>query len=279
MSSNHASAIARPTAACAVAASLLSLLLATTPASAADVPGVGTPAAITREPLRSPDDRWVVQGATGFICDQMSIVSNVSYDAGNGNAMSGAAAFGVTVDAQLADDCDLPSTLDITNVCGAFLTLTGAFPASGLWVQVYPDVGGMPRQSAEYDVVVSPAQVTGAAFTDPVFGLEGLFLCGTLPTGELVLTAGRWWFDIQPVDTTASGDAYYQVRDFQYVVREEAHAKDGAAEHGTAFGGPYPGAYGTSSWASFGSLGLETGDAAFAVLALVPVDLQSFTIE
>lgn len=240
---------------------------------------IGTPAAITREPRRGSDSGWVMLGPSVDICNLMGMLTNQTYDAGNGNAISGMAAFGEIRDLQLVDDCFLGSAYDIDRVCAGFLTQSGTLPQTGLWVQVYPDAGGVPAANASDDLLILPANLTGTPFTDTVFGLQGLVLCGHLQPSSLVLPAGVWWFDIQPVDTSANGDWFYHARDQAFLNGGDAHGRDGAAAHGTAFGGPYPGGYGTSTWTSMQALGFGAGDAAFSVSATLPVELPSFTIE
>lgn len=248
-------------------------------ALAADRDEVGTPASVTRSPLRPPAEGWSVRsGRLPMLCDQMGMVASGSYDAAQGNGLSGMMIWGDVLDLQVVDDCTLGATYSITEVCGGFLTFTGAAPATGLWVQVY-DGAGAPSSTALYDHVVLPPNITATPFNDAVFGLVGVVLCGSMLPGDLAVDPGVRWFDVQPVDTTSNGDWYYLVRDLQSLSGTDSFGKDGAVEHGTAFGGPHTGGFGTSTFMSMGSLGYGAGDSAFLLSGDVPVELQQFAVD
>ncbi len=253
------------------------------------------PAAFTPSPLRAVDPGPNVPshvvlppgpgGPTGLdccglitICDQMTMAEEGTYDAGNGNAIAGQEPFDEIFDLQTADDCVVPAEgCWVYEVCQASVTYQGATPATAVWVQVYADAGGAPAATASFTEVAPPGTYTVTPFEDTVFGLEGVAICATFLS--IKLPPGTWWFDIQPVDTTAGGDWYYIVRDTGGVSGGDTHGKDGGAEHGSAFGGPYPGGYETSTWTPMGALGRGAGDSAMSVSCLIPVELQTFDVE
>lgn len=194
------------------------------------------------------------QGGDTVFCDNTAMIAGGTYTEGNGNAIAGQVPFLGIFDLQTADDCVLTSPAVITRVCGGFLTFAGTPPATGVWVQVYADVGGAPANVASFNQTATGADVTSTPFIDTVFLLQGQYICADLTAFTFSVPAGTWWFDIQPIDITAGGDWFYQVRDtVAPVTGGEAHAKDGATEHGGAFGGPYPGGHGSPTWFPFSS--------------------------
>lgn len=210
------------------------------------------------------------------------MVTNATYSGGNGNAMSGlGAGFGAIYDLQMADDCTGPlqtGTYVINQVCAASLTFLGVAPATAVWVQVYADAGGVPANTVAFQEIVPPGSFTSTPFTDTVFGFQGQTICATITS--ITLPAGTWWFNIQPIDTTAGGDWFYQVRDANPPVGADIAVKDGQPEHGTAFGGPHNVGYGFGTWTSSGAAGFGAGNAAFSVNGtLIPVEIDSFEIE
>lgn len=237
---------------CLVAASAA---LAVQPAHVGGTPGLGGP---TGALVPAPQPGSVV------VCDQMAMVRGGTYTTGNGNAIGGSGVFGGTSDLQIADDCVHGLELEITQVCQGSLTFFGAPPANGLWVQVYADVAGSPANTASFEQVTTAVTVT--PFTDTVFGLLGEVLCADLAPG-FVMPAGTWWWNIQPVSVAGGDDWYYQVRRTNVPpTGGDSHGKGGATEHGGAFGGPYPGGYGTDVWLPMTSLGFLPGDAAFSIM-------------
>lgn len=197
------------------------------------------------------------------VCDQMAMVTAGTYTTGNGNAMAGAGIFSQTLDLQMVDDCVHAAELEIIQVCQASITFVGQPPANGLWVQVYADTGGAPANAASFDQVIT--SVTSTPFVDSVLGFAGLVICADLAPG-FVIPAGTWWWDIQPVSLRAGGDWYYQLRRTSIPpTGGDSFLKDGATEHGSAFGGPFPGGYGITTWQPVTALGYAAGDAAFLV--------------
>lgn len=230
------------------------------PGSAGPPRGSGDAVAVTLPPVR---------GGAVVACDQMAMIPEGTYDHGNGNAIGGAGVFSAVSDLQLADDCALATSLEITQVCQASVAFTGLTPAEGLWVQVYADApGGVAANSASYAVVAT--DVTATPFVDKEFGLSGLILCADLPAG-FVVPAGTWWWSLQPVSVGPGGDWYYQARRTGVAPHGgDTLMRDGAEEHGTAFGGPYAGFWGTSSWVTAKVLGYGAGDAAFRIAGVPP---------
>lgn len=229
-------------------------------------------AALDRKPT-SPGEARGPGGPTGLRlaaargsvvpCDQMGMVANATYNAANGNAIGGAGVLTRIEDLQVADDCALDQPLEITEICQASLTFGGQVPANGLWLQVYADNGGSPAESASFTTVIPTVSVT--PFTDNLFFLAGVVLCGA-PAPGFVIPAGTWWLNAQPVSIDPTGDWYYQVRLVASSPNGgDSYLRDAASEHGTSFGGPYPGAYGVNTWTSAFALGFGRGDAAFRI--------------
>lgn len=247
----------------------IALVLVTAPAGFGAVPthvdapaGAGGP---TGAVLPTPTEGSVI------ICDQMGMVTAGTYTAGNGDAIGGGGPFGEVADLQLADDCTLAEDLQITQACIGTVTFLGAPPAQGLWIQVYADMGGVPANTASFDQVVPLADVTSTPFVDMVFGLLGQVLCADVAPG-LILPAGTWFFNIQPVSTGPAGDWYFHLRTANGApVGADSFGKDGGTEHGTDFGGPYPGGYGTATWLSMAALGFGAGDSAMSLMGEPPI--------
>lgn len=69
-------------------------------------------------------------------------------------------------------------------------------------------------------------------FVDTVFGrFYGMRVTVDLSAADIVLPRGVWWVNAQPMDLTLSGDAFYQVWDYETRFGGDVHIKDGALEH------------------------------------------------
>lgn len=244
----------RAGAALATILSSAALAAPPTPMRVGPAVGAGGPTGATLPPAGP--------GST-VVCDQMSMVKDGTFTDANGNAIAGLGVFGLTYDLQLADDCVHTATLEITQVCQASVTFFG-LPPTDLWVQVYADAGGTPANTATFEETATDVTVT--PFVDTVFGLDGEVICADLAPG-FVVPAGTWWWNIQPVSLAANADWYYQVRRTNVTpAGGDTFGRSGAAEHGSAFGGPYPGGYGgTMVWVSMLKLFYPPGDSAFSV--------------
>jgi len=175
------------------------------------------------------------------------------FDAGNGNAKSGMAAFGAIYDLRLADDFIAPANLlTIVEVEQASESVLGVAPQN-LRVLIYEDQNNLPKEPPIFDVL---AAVTMTPFTDYVLGWMGQDLKST----GLNLTlphAGKFWIDLLPVDTSPSGDWFWQVRDLQSFTGSNPAVKDGVEGNG---------GYGFFNWQDIGPL-YGAGDAAMRIAA------------
>ncbi len=77
----------------------------------------------------------------------------------------------------------------------------------------------------------SAREVVVVTFPDPVYGLIGQRLSVDISASDIVLPRGVWWVNVQPMDLSPSGDAFYQVWDYETRLGGDVHVKDGALEH------------------------------------------------
>lgn len=205
------------------------------------------------------------------ICNYMAMITNGTYSTAAGSAIAGGGVFGGIRDVEVADDCIFGTTYEVTQVCFGTVQVGGTVPADGLWLHVYTDVGGAPAHHASHDVFIPTAGLFIGPYTDTVLGLQGRIYCADIPPG-LILGPGNWWFSFQIVDTSPGGDWYALVRDLGRPIGTDAQGRDGGraelsapSAHGTAFGGPYPGLYGTGEWRTMANLGFGWGDMAMSI--------------
>jgi hypothetical protein len=191
---------------------------------------------------------------SNVIYSTLNFQSSQSYDAGNGNAWSGTAIFGSPQDLQLADDFTTTGDNVITQVTADYVTFLAGTPAGGLQVDVWTDTGAGPGSLvASQTVPVSAA----SSWTDTIFGLAGRRLTGNV---NIPLAANTdYYIMIQPVDLTASGDWYYQIRDLNSFIGGDSYGRDGGR------GGA---GYGTTVWTSMTSFGFGTGDTGMEIRAV-----------
>jgi hypothetical protein len=191
---------------------------------------------------------------SNVIYSTLSFVDNQTYDAGNGNAYSGMAVFGQILDLQLADDFATTSDNVITQVTGDYVTFFGGTPANGLQVDVWTHTANGPGS-----LVASQTAAVSAAgsYFDTIFGLAGRRLTANV---NIPLAANtNYYIMIQPVDLSASGDWYYQIRDLNSAIGGDSYGRDGG-RGGTG--------YGTFNWTSMTNLGFGRGDTGMEVRAV-----------
>ncbi|MCL4197888.1 MAG: hypothetical protein KJZ69_10395, partial [Phycisphaerales bacterium] len=83
----------------------------------------------------------------------------------------------------------------------------------------------MTFQASAQEVAVTP-------FADKVFGrFYGMRLTVDLSTSDIILPRGVWWVNAQPMDLSPSGDVFYQIWDYDFLVGGDSHFKHGAYEH------------------------------------------------
>lgn len=188
------------------------------------------------------------------IYSTLSFADGKTYDAGNGNAYSGAGLFGFIYDLQLADDFKTTGDNVLTHVTGDYLCFFGGTPANGLQVDVWTDTGAGPGSLvASQTVAVDQA----SSWSDPIFGLAGRRLGGTV---NIPLSANTdYYIMIQPVDLTSGGDWYYQIRDLNSFIGGDSYGRDG---------GRGAGGYGTTVWTSMASFGFGVGDTGMEIRAV-----------
>lgn len=193
----------------------------------------------------------------------MNMVDDVTYDSGNGNAISGQGAFGQIYDLQMADDFDVPSGgFIIQELEQASVTFFGQAPLD-IAIRIYPDAGGVPSETAAYEALAVAdlgLSVDASGFSDGVFGLAGVRM--GVSGLNIALAAGTYWLNLQPIDESNAGDWYFQVRDLDLAINGDAHMRDG--ESG------YPGGYGVSDWTSANALGFGAGEGAMRISGVVP---------
>jgi hypothetical protein len=195
--------------------------------------------------------------------NRMDMVGDASYDGGYGNAIAGKGIFGATYDLQTSDDFTVPAGgFKIMEVEQASLTFVGTSPAD-VAIRIYADDGGTPEEDALYeklavaDLGLSPAYET---FTDTVFGYTGVKM--TLSGLDITLGEGRYWLNIQPIDTSDTADWYYQLIDYDTLNGYDAHLRDGKSG--------YSGGYGLELWTPSAEFFDVPADLAMRISGVVP---------
>jgi MYXO-CTERM domain-containing protein len=208
------------------------------------------------------DGKWNNNTRNTVIYDTLSITDNQIYDNGNGNARSGTGVFGSVSDLELCDDFTTTNNNVITHVVADSVTFLGRSPADGVHVEVFQDLGGVPSEAAVATAQVPAAFVSASGFTDTIFGLAGVRLSVDLAGAGLSIPLAAntsYYIMIKPVDLTASGDWYYQLRDTGSFIGGDAYGRDG---------GEGAGGYGTFTWVSMNNLGFGRGDTAMQISAV-----------
>ena len=218
----------------------------------------------------------VVLGKSGVavadvIYDTTSMTESQTYNHSHPSFIGGFAQFGQFRDEQASDDFELSDLYDITSVTGDFLNFTpDAFPADGVLVEFFEDIGGMPSEAPSAAALTTAVIVT--PFEDSVFGNHGVRVMVDLSDSAITLGAGTWWLSIVPVDETPSGVSYAQVRTVsEKLIGEPGHVRDGGLDHGNGYPG---GAYGTNDWLPSIEIGLPNGDLAMRIEGSRPADLN-----
>jgi hypothetical protein len=163
--------------------------------------------------------------------DTLWITDDSAYETAYGNARSGRAVFGNLEDLQIADDfvvdgSSFPDGVRLTGVTQDSLCMLGNVPLDGFAVRVFADDGMSPLNDPLFDAAVPLDDALVTYVPDPMFGLIGYrFELDILPT-SIVLGPGRYWIDIQPIDTSDQGDWYYQIADTDAVIDGWVHQRD-----------------------------------------------------
>lgn len=189
-----------------------------------------------RAPATSCDGRTAPQGE--ILYDTLRITDEMLADAGVGNTIGGSAAFPSlgTIDSQFADDFELSGSYRITTIFADYQSyFNGDQPAEGLWVQFYADNGGVPSEDLHADAIITDftAEYKGMFANRDTFRYEL-----DLSQADIVLDAGRWWVDIQPLDV-AEGGWFWALSRLAYdpPQGELSHVRDGWQAHGNNYYG------------------------------------------
>jgi len=187
------------------------------------------------------------------IYNTLYFTDNQDYQAGNGNAWSGAAIWGQTYDLQLVDDVRFEEDCCLDMVIGDGLGFVGnGFTTS--YIALYADTGNChPAESAFCE---GDDQATSSAtFSDSIFGLIG-YRHSVQTDGSCCATSGNWFVLLEPKDTSSGGDWNYTIRNLNNVIGCDTHIRDG---------GRGAGGYGITTWMSTGDYGYGPGTASMAV--------------
>ena len=166
--------------------------------------------------------------SAGVIYDTLWITDQQAYDVGFGNALGGRAVFGQLEDVRLADDFavdagEYPIGIALTRVAQDSFAALGAPPREGFIVRVYDDAGGKPGDRPTHEVSVPLTDATLSEFDDLLFGNIGVRFELDLSSQSIQLSPGAYWLNIQPVDTTAQGDWWWQLWDQGTPIGGDAH--------------------------------------------------------
>ncbi len=197
----------------------------------------------TPAPLLTPDQRQSPQGE--ILYDTLWITDRPTADAGVGNAIGGARAFPSlgTIDSQFADDFHLDSAHHITTLFADYQSFfNGDFPDEGIWVQFYADEGGQPSNTLHADIVVNSFNTE---FKGVFANYETYRYEIDISAANIVLEAGDWWVDIQPLDI-ADGGWFWALSQLNVDPPEgnRPHVRDGWQAHGNN----YYGLWRTTTW-------------------------------
>jgi len=168
-----------------------------------------------------------------------SLVSYIGYGINNGGVPA--------IDIQTCDDFALTGNTAITSVTADFTTLnqwTMVAPRTGVLVEFFPDLGGVPSNDVQMIAPGQPAQflATPAMFTATNFvhngtgnnNLTGLRLTVDLTSAGITLPAGIWWMSVVPVDETPEGIFYRNVSRAG-TLGGNAHRRGGGSYHGNSY--------------------------------------------
>lgn len=226
---------------------------------------------------RGDRDQGKIDPQAEILYDTLWIVDEDVADAGNGNAISGMSVFGVIYDLQLCDDYEISSgPYEITRMIVDYMNFNGGgyVPGTDVLVEVFDDLGGVPAELPTHQVTNtwSSVEVINISWWGP-----GTRIIVDLDSGSVVNNTGMWWSAVTPVDLTATGDWYYEVRQYGAPIYSDTHGRDGGSAHGTLYDGPYDGGYGITSWTSMADLGYTAGNSSRRIEGQ-PEGVSQFTI-
>lgn len=162
---------------------------------------------------------WTIGArAEVVLYDTTWITDSLSYTAAYGNALGGQAVWGQLYDVRLADDVavqgdEFPAGFIVENIVQDSVCFHGRAPADGVYVRFYRDLNGTLVEPAFVERLVPVTRLSVTSFDDPVFGMDGVRIAVDLEGSGVSLPVGTVWTNIQPADTSADGDWYYQVVD------------------------------------------------------------------
>jgi hypothetical protein len=172
------------------------------------------------------------------IYDSLWIVDGREMDAASGNVIGGAnGPTRQTTDAQIADDFDLDSPHQITVVVADVMSFGGSVPAEGVWVQFYAhdEQQNKPSEAVFADVVVLPGDFDVEEIDSPLqYRIYRITM--DIADAGVVLGAGKWWVNSQPVDIDTRGDWFWYVGSVTIpTIGLPSHVRDGWLAHGNNY--------------------------------------------
>jgi len=214
------------------------------------------------------------------LVDQLWIVDTYAYDQGAiASVIGGWSLLGEDHDSQVVDDFTVPEPgYTITDVWFDYLCFWGGGALPKALIEVFPDAGGYPGETAVAAVV---ADITSTSWTPIVPGLKGE---RHHASGLAVrLDAGHYWIAMQPISLQSwggNGDIYYPVQETDVApvgdtfFREPGSDPDVNHEGSLGFGPLYAaGGRGEPDFITTQAEGLAAGDSSFRVDGVVSPSL------
>ena len=193
-----------------------------------------------------------------ILYDSTAMTDKGTWDTTFQTYIGGTLFFGHDVDVQAADDFELATTYEITRVTADYQASLGLPPASGVLVEFFDDLGGMPSESPVAGVLSTAFTATSI---DIGIGEPAFRIMVDLAGDDITLGSGRWWVSITPFDDTEEGDKYNQLASTAGVFGNNTHVRDGGSDHGNGL----PGLWGIDDWTLAGDI---CGPCPYADLAM-----------
>lgn len=203
------------------------------------------------------------QGAhAGVIINQRGPVLAGQWNAVNHTYLGGYGAFGTNsyVDGQAADDFVLGGATQLTGVTvdlsagnpGTGYPALITNPADGFFIEIFPDIGGVPSEVPALQRTVLSYANLGAFPGTSLLGtqapatnaaLRATFAID-LSSANVTLGAGTWWISVQPVDMSPFGEVYYWIGTQAFTNGSAACRRSGGIDHGNN----YPAQFVNNDW-------------------------------
>lgn len=198
----------------------------------------------------------IMPAQADVLYDTLFIVDNVETTNAIATTIGGYQVWGRKIDSQVCDDFPVPAGgCVIDSITADYIGYLPGYPAEGLLVEVFADLGGYPAETPTWSYLGT----TAIEFLPHPWGTCKRTTV-TLPANTYSLTAGTWFISMTMVDMTDQSDGYFLFRNGTTLYGAATYVRNGGQDHLSWWFGGLEGVWPGNDWSAY-----DPGESSFRV--------------